>query len=219
MTNLIFLISAIIITSSYLFIDILYLRIVSMIGAFGYILGGLLAGYRAEGMMVIILFSVFNIFINIVQIIKMILNKKPIFLSNELKNIYMSNFSTMTPKEFLAIYKMAISNIAYSGEYLAQINQPINEVILIVQGSVDVMKNDQVVVQLDTGFFVGEMSFITGGVASATVKVSENSVVKYIFWNKALLLQLEKSNPILYSKIKDVISRNLIKKLGMVKIH
>ncbi len=107
-----FFFAASFISCSYIFTDILLLRLLAICGSSGYILGALLTGYDADGMLMILLSSSINLLVNLIQSIKIALDRIPIMVPNNLRGIYYNNFHKMKPKEFLKIYKLANIKIA-----------------------------------------------------------------------------------------------------------
>jgi CRP-like cAMP-binding protein len=67
------------------------------------------------------------------------------------------------------------------------------------------------VAELKDGSFIGEISFIRGGDATATVKVVEPT--RYLSWTKESLSQMLNRNPSMRSAMQAVLSTDLTKKL------
>lgn len=212
LVDIIFLIAASLISISYFFTDILLLRLLSIIGAVGYIIGGFLAGIQQPGMTTIIVFSLINSSINLIQSIRIIFDRIPILLPNELKDIYTKVFDKMTPNEFLKIYRLCKTKTAQRGEHITIQNEPVKSLILLKDGLADIIENGYLITSLDSGFFVGEMSFFTGHMANATVTI-ESDTVNYLVWARDKLDKLKIREPQLYEKLEHAISVNLIKKI------
>lgn len=212
LVDIIFLIAAMLISISYFFTDILLLRLLSIVGAVGYIIGGSIAGLNQPGMTTIILFSVINSSINIIQSIRIILDRIPIFLSNELKDIYAKTFDMMTPNEFLKAYRLCKTEIAHRGDHITLQNQPVTSLILLKEGITDVIEDGHIIASLGSGFFVGEMSFLTGKMANATAIIASDTVC-YLVWDRSKLAKLKIKDPQLYEKLEHAISINLIRKI------
>lgn len=69
----------------------------------------------------------------------------------------------------------------------------------------------QMLAQLKDGSFIGQMSFITGGSATATVRALEPT--RYLAWSKKNLRSLLKRNPSMKSAMQTVLSTDLTRKL------
>jgi hypothetical protein len=213
LTNIIFLIAATLISLSYFFTDILLLRLLTILGAVGYLFGGAMAGLDKPGMFTIVLFSLINLVINAIQSTRIILARIPIFLPNELKDIYTKTFDIMTPNEFLRIYKLSKTAKVNQGEQITIQDKPVESLILLKDGMTDILEGKQIITSLGPGFFVGEMSFLTGQMANATVTVASD-IVDYLVWDRKKLDNLKIKDPDLYEKLERAISINLIRKIN-----
>lgn len=74
--NIIFSLAALFIFFSYLFKDILWLRVVSVLGATIYIAGAFVAGLGLPGMFATLLWSLVNASVNVYHIIHIILERR-----------------------------------------------------------------------------------------------------------------------------------------------
>ena len=117
----------------------------------------------------------------------------------------------MTPKEFMLFYMLSKIKNLEQGIHLTEQNKPVKELIIILEGTVNIIKNDSIVNTLGSNFFIGEMSFLSDDNASATTVT--NNKVKCITWSRNTLSDLEEQDPLLYDKLKNVIALNLIRKL------
>lgn len=211
MTDLLFAIGSILTAVSYTLSDFFLLRILLIAGSLFFIMGAFLAGYEQAGMKITIITSVVYICINGVQLIRLILDRVPVFLPNELKSIYYALFHELKPNEFLKLYKLGTINTVKQNEYLTVQNEPVKNLLAIIDGCVDIFTDNQLIAQLEGGFFIGEISFLSQEMATATVIA--NSDVNYIIWNKNVLNELKGKDVDLYNKLTNVIALNLIKKL------
>lgn len=84
------------------------------------------------------------------------------------------------------------------GEILIKEKQIMTDLYLIYNGKVEILVADKKVNELKDGQFIGEMSFLSNEVASATVKTMYPT--EYLKWNQAKLKELMSRNPsIIYS--------------------
>lgn len=214
MADFIFAIAELILIISYLFVDILWLRIISIIGLSGYVVAGFVAGYNAQGMKAIIFLNSVAVLANMVQIYFIIKNRTPFPLPDKLKEIYSNNFHMMSTKEFYNLYqKGTVAHIA-PGKLLAKQDEPILELIMITKGSVNIIKNGSIIAVLKKGFFIGEMSFLQNSTATATVEVNCDDF-ECIMWNKSSIKDLAVKDHDFYLKIQEAIAFNLVKKLDI----
>jgi CRP-like cAMP-binding protein len=83
--------------------------------------------------------------------------------------------------------------------------------MLIYNGSVGVELNGKELARLKDGNFVGEVSFITGGAATATVRALQPT--RYVKWPKEAIRQLLNRNPSMRFAMQAMLSTDLSKKL------
>jgi CRP-like cAMP-binding protein len=100
---------------------------------------------------------------------------------------------------------------AKEGVVLAVEMQAINSVMLIYNGLVGVETNGKEVATLKDGNFIGEVTFITGGQATATVRALMPT--RYIAWPKEAISQLLNRNPSMRFAMQAMLSTDLTKKL------
>ena len=113
---------------------------------------------------------------------------------------------------FMKIYKLSALMRYKKGGVLAKQNEPVPDLILIKRGGVNIFKNNHLITTLGPGFFIGEMTFLGGGLSSATVVIDEDET-ECIIWEKEKLNRFRITNEELYSKLKQDIAINLIKKI------
>ena len=213
MTDLLFAIGSILTALSYTLTDFFLLRLLLIFASLFFIVGAFVAGYDQAGMKETILASVVYISINTVQLIRLILERVPVFFPNDLKSIYYALFKALKPNEFLKLYKSGAINTIKKGEYLTVQNEPVSGLFAIVDGCVDIIRDKQGIAQLGEGFFIGEMSFLSQEMATATAMA--NGEVNYIIWSKSALNELKRKDIDLYNKLTNVGALNLIKKLDV----
>jgi hypothetical protein len=213
LTDIIFSICGIVLLFAYLSENILTLRLLNIVGLLGYVVGACIAGHEIVGMKSLIFFSIVNILINIYQSAILILERVPIFLPENVKQIYTNNFAMMSTAEFNKIYKCARIKKYRMYDVLSVQGMPINELIIIVHGNVHVAKDDLRVATRSSGDFIGELSFILGGHATASVEIADEQT-ECIVWKREELIKKLHDQPQLYLKFKQAIALNLVKKLN-----
>lgn len=88
---------------------------------------------------------------------------------------------------------------------------PVDDLLLILEGEVDVDVRDDLVVRLGRLRIVGEMSSVTGGNATATVRA--NGRVRLRAWNKAKFARLTEDAPEIERAHLRAIGQELTRKL------
>lgn len=98
-----------------------------------------------------------------------------------------------------------------SNEVLIRRNEPVEELLLILDGDVDVDVRDDLVVRLGRLRLVGEMSSVTGSNATATV--TANNSVRLRAWNKEKFARLIEEHPDIERAHLQAIGHELTRKL------
>ena len=190
---------------SFLVKDILYLRVVSILAS----LFSVFYNYTipAEPMWLAINWNFIFITVNVYHVAVLIYEKRPVHMSDKEKELYETMFRGLTPVEFLKITKVAEWKKFNSPLPIIQQGKPVNDLILIYNGMVDVLVNDKKVAELKDGQFVGEMSFLTEKPAPATCRVEHNT--ECLVWNQKDFKDLLKRNPSLYFTIQSLLSEQV----------
>lgn len=148
--------------------------------------------------------------INTYQVVRLIQQRRPIDLPENLIDLYENVFSTMRRREFLYFWQMGnIHELKHKRLISKGENQ--KNLLLILSGEVEVKSADKLIAKLSRGSFVAEMSFLTGEPATADVFVPEKA--SYISWNQQKLRSLEQLNPDLLIKIQNILGKDLTSKL------
>jgi hypothetical protein len=194
---------------AYLLKDILWLRLLTILACFA----GIVFNYfvPATPLWSIIYWNLLFATINIVQIAIIIRERTGIHFTEEEKELHDTLFKNFAPFEFMKLMRIAKWLEAKQGEVLAVEKETLTAVMLIYNGLVSIENNGKEVVQLRDGNFIGEVSFITGGTASATVRALQPT--RYITWPKAEVTKLLNRNPSMRLAMQSVLSTDLSKKL------
>ncbi len=201
--------AAVLTMAAYLLKDILWLRMLTILSCFA----GIAFNYfvPATPLWSVIYWNMLFAVINIVQIAIIIRERTGINFTEEEKELHDTLFKNFAPFEFMKLMRIAKWLEAKQGEVLAVEKETLNAVMLIYNGLVGVETNGQEVVRLRDGNFIGEVSFITGGAATATVRALQPT--RYIAWPKDAINQLLNRNPSMRLAMQSMLSTDLSKKL------
>jgi hypothetical protein len=190
---------------SFLVKDILYLRLLSILASVFSIFYNYFI--PAEPMMIAVFWNGVFIITNLYHIAVIIYEKRPVKMSSKEKELYETMFRGLSPVEFLKIIKVAEWKEFKSPLPIITQGKPVNNLILIYNGAVDVLVNDKKVAELKDGQFVGEMSFLTEKPATATCKVAHTT--ECLVWPQKEFKDLLKRNPSLYFTIQSLLSEQV----------
>jgi len=190
---------------SFLVKDILYLRVLSILASLFSVLYNFYI--PAEPMWLAINWNIIFVLVNIYHIAVIIYEKRPVKMSTKEKELHETMFRGLTPVEFLKITKIAQWKKYKTPLPIITQGKPVKDLILIYNGTVDVLVNDKKVAELKDGQFVGEMSFLTEKPATATCKVEHNA--ECLVWPQKDFKDLLKRNPSLYFTIQSLLSEQV----------
>ena len=190
---------------SFLVKDILYLRILSILASLFSVLYNFYI--PLEPMWLPIGWNIIFVLVNLYHIAVIIYEKRPVKMSSKEKELYETMFRGLSPVEFLKITKVAQWKQFKSPLPIIQQGKPVNDLILIYNGMVDILVNNNKVAELKDGQFVGEMSFLTEKPATATCKVTHDT--ECLVWPQKDFKDLLKRNPSLYFTIQSLLSEQV----------
>lgn len=195
--------------AAYIVKDILWLRFLTVFAC----IAGISFNYfvPATPLWTVIYWNILFILINVVQIGLIIKERQCVEFSEEEKELYETLFKSFAPFEFMKLLRLGSWVEGKKGQVLAVEHKPLDSVMLIYNGLVQVEAKDQPLAELKDGSFIGEMSFIRGGEATATVRVMEPT--RYLSWSKEDLKKLLHRNPSMKSAMQSVFSTDLTNKL------
>lgn len=98
------------------------------------------------------------------------------------------------------------------GDMLTVQGEAVNSIVLVTDGRTSVDVDGKTVAYCRQGDFVGEMAFVSGNSASATVKTV--SATRYLVWKFEDLKHLIRKYPDIQSALQSVFNQNLIEKLS-----
>tara|TARA_R110000868_G_scaffold398358_1_gene671511 strand:+ start:1749 stop:2402 length:654 start_codon:yes stop_codon:yes gene_type:complete len=185
--------------------DILYLRLVSIVASlfsvfYNYVI-------PVEPMWIAIGWNIIFILLNLYHVAIIVYEKRPVDMTDKEKELYETMFKGLTPVEFLKITKVAEWKKFNTPLPIITQGKPVKDLILIYNGTVDVLVNDNKVAELKDGQFVGEMSFLTEKPATATCRVEHNA--ECLVWPQRDFKDLLKRNPSLYFTIQSLLSEQV----------
>ena len=194
---------------SFLVKDIFWLRIVSIASSLFSVLYNYII--PAEPMWLAINWNFVFIAVNLYHIAVILYEKREVKMDEKNQELYDTLFKEMTPVEYLKISRAAKWELVKAGQRIITQGMPVPDLYLIYNGTVDVIVDNEEIAELKDGEFVGEMSFLTEKVATATCKVKYDA--QCLVWKQKEFKELLKRNPSLYFTIQSVLSSQVSDKL------
>lgn len=167
--------------------------------------------YLDEPLWINVFWEVTFISINVIQIFLIFYSKRDIHFNEEERRIYQDIFPGLSTTEYKKLLK--ISNLVDSekGEVLIEQGTQVLYLILICNGLVGIEIDGKISAYCGVGNLLGEMSFVSGKPATATVRVIQPT--RYIVWLQKDLEKLLRNNPEMLGNMQMVFNKDLIKKL------
>lgn len=149
--------------------------------------------------------------INGVNLTILLLERRPVILTEEQQRLHLMTFHRMSPREMLKVLRIAQWHELESGEAMITEGDFINRLMLIYEGTARVTLEGRFKAHLGPGEFVGEMSYLTGKQTSADVIASEP--LRFLSWERRDLDLLYLKEPALKDIMQSIIGVDLAEKL------
>jgi len=151
------------------------------------------------------------VIINLYQIIRIINERRKRYIEPKIFDIYETVFNSLSTFEFLTFWKMGIIKNVEGGNSIIQKDEKLKSILLLINGKVNVKSNGRVIAYLPRGSFIGEISYITK--EGATADVIADGDATYIEWTNKELKMIQLNNKIFWTKIQNILLKDLITKL------
>ena len=196
--------------AAYLVRDILWLRVLTVVAC----VAGIIFNYYvpATPLWPVIYWNLVFIAVNAVQIVIIMKERSGVHFTDEERELYETVFKNFAPFEFMKLLRLGKWLEAREGQLLTIEAKPLDNVMLIYKGLASVETGGQEIGQMKGGDLIGEVSYITEGNATATVRTLQPT--RYLSWSKKDLRRLLKGNPNLRSAMESVFNRELSEKLA-----
>ncbi|MBK9248533.1 MAG: cyclic nucleotide-binding domain-containing protein [Ignavibacteria bacterium] len=132
--------------------------------------------------------------------------------SAEERDIYTRIFHSLSPTTFRKLLSIAEWRDIDDGTTLTSEGETVQNLYLIYRGLAVVLVGEHIVAHCGENNFIGEMSFLTG--KSATASVRSAALSRCVVWTKADLQALVDKNDDVLAGLQMVFSRNLVDKIG-----
>ncbi len=149
--------------------------------------------------------------IQTVQIARLVRERTPVALDPDERLVRGLAFRTLPPREIKRLCAGATFTDAPRGELLVRSGEQPSHLTLVLKGDVSVEAAGRTVATLGAGQFVGEMSFLTGGEATADARAGDE--VRLARFPRAALDAWMRAAPELRAQLQSVLGRDLVEKL------
>ena len=190
--------------------DILWLRVFVIVGA----LCSLPYYYYLQDKPIwnVIGWASLYISINLVQLLFLYLQRRPIKLTEIEQGLYDLVFDSLPPRTFRNVFKLGSFEELEQNTLLIKSDEYIDKLYLIVEGEAQVTLPNGSTRMIRKGGFIGEQSFITHNVTSADVRISTEKTL-LLTWETATLRRFLDKDLALSNTFDLIITSDIINKL------
>jgi hypothetical protein len=148
--------------------------------------------------------------INAVWFAVILRERRQVHVPPDLQPIHRTHFAAMTAAEFLRWWRLG-REVSLRDEPLTRDGAHPSFLYFIRAGTAQVRRGDVALTELGAGFFVGEMSLITGRPANADVNAAGE--VQVHRWTREDLGQLRARDLGMWTKVQSAIGADLVQKI------
>lgn len=177
----------------------------------------LLGAYTfANGLRLLPAWNVVFVFINAYMVLKILRERRALELPADLQRLHDAHFAALSAREFLRFWNMGRRERLQDAELTTAGTHP-EWLYFLLSGTVLVTREGALVRELPSGYFVAEMSLLTGQPANADVRAS--GPVEVMRWARTELQQIRQRNIGLWTKMQAVLGRDLVEKIHLGELH
>jgi hypothetical protein len=155
--------------------------------------------------------NTFFMSLNLYHIVNIIRGRKSIHLNDKEKELYQLAFSSLSLMEFSKLISAAEWKSFDTGMTFINEKQKMSDLYMIYNGQVEVYVADKKVNELHDGNYIGEMSFLSDGIASA--RITTKVPTEVVIWNQLKLKDLMKRNPSIIYALQGSMGEQMAKSL------
>ena len=201
-------VSYVLIALSYWMTNVFWLRVIAVIGlVFEILYFRISSGDMHTGVGWDIIF----IAINLYQIFRLVLDKRRLRYMKELHLLSQGAFASLTREQLAQLVKVGSWRTLEPGTEVTREGEPVKDLILICDGQMVVESQGQTITHLHGGSLVGELAFVSGRPASATVTAQR--VTRTFVLEMEKLRNLVRVDGLVASAVDRIIGHDLATKL------
>ena len=152
--------------------------------------------------------------INLYQISRIYLERRPVVLSPDEQRLYDLGFQSLRPREFVSLTLVGAWKDAVAGDKILVEGTPVSRVCVAISGRADVHKQGQLMGTLEPGNVIGTGLALTGAPSPVEATFIEPS--RYMSWPLSSLRTFADKRPDLRVTLQGLVNRDLASKLERV---
>jgi hypothetical protein len=150
--------------------------------------------------------------INLFQITRIYLERRPVVLSKDEQALYDLGFRSLRPREFVSLSLVGEWKNAQAGERIVTAGQPVSHLCIAITGSAEVHKQRERIGTLRPGHIIGTALALTGDPSPIDITFIEPA--HYMRWPLPSLRRFMDKRPDLRVALQALVNRDLAGKLG-----
>ena len=152
--------------------------------------------------------------INLFQIVRIYLERRPVTLSEEEQKLYDLGFRSLRPREFVSLLLAGKWNNASVGDKVLSEGEPVSSICIAISGRVHVRQRDRDLADLEPGHIIGTGLALTGEPSPVDATFAESA--RYMSWPLHDLRSFVDRRPDLRVTLQGLVSSDLARKLEAV---
>jgi hypothetical protein len=152
--------------------------------------------------------------INLFQITRIYLERRPVVLSADERKLYDLGFQSLRPREFVALTLVGEWKNAEPGERVVTEGEPVSGVCISISGDAEVRKQGDRIGTLGPGHIIGTALALTG--APSPVEIVFTEPARYMRWSVPNLRVFMDRRPELRVTLQQLVNRDLAGKMEKV---
>jgi hypothetical protein len=149
--------------------------------------------------------------INLYQIARLYLERRPVKLSADEQALYDLSFRSLRPREFVALSLVGEWRSAAVGERIVTEGEPVSSLCISISGSAEVRKDGTPIGALRPGHLIGTALALTG--ETSPVEMTFTEPARYMRWSLPSLRTFMDKRPELRVMLQGLVNRDLAGKL------
>jgi Popeye protein conserved region len=154
--------------------------------------------------------------INLYQIARLYLERRPIVLSRDEQKLYDLGFRSLRPREFVSLSLVGEWKNAEAGERVMTEGEPVSSLCIPITGSANVRKQGAPIGTLRPGHIIGTALAFTG--EASPVEVTFTEPARYMRWSLPSLRRFMDKRPDLRITLQGLVNRDLAGKLEQLVV-
>jgi CRP-like cAMP-binding protein len=155
--------------------------------------------------------------INLYQIARLYMERRPVRLSEDEQKLYQMAFRSLRPREFVSLLLAGEWKTAAAGDTIVDQGKPVSSISVLLSGSLRVRKDSTDVMLLKPGYLIGTGLALSGQPSPIGATFTEPA--RYFSWPLTNLRVFLDKRPELRRALQSLLNRDLGAKLEELSAH